>query len=121
MSEQRREELLAMDQEEIVNMVLLLEAALADALTKKVKAPKINNVEYVLADELPDSAAKLPPQAKTIVAWIQGEEGKVTEAKLREIASERAAELKTKQDPWRIFAYYRPRMIEEGILRQQAV
>lgn len=41
----------------------------------------------------------------------------VREDVLRETIIRRADELKTKQDPWRIFQYYRPRLIEKRKIR----
>lgn len=106
---ERIDELYAMDQDQLVKLVLELEA-------KKSKGPRIKNVEYSVKDLGEGTGfSKLPPQAKTVLGWIQ-DEGPVSEEKLREIAAQRAEELKTKQDPWRIFQYYRPRLINEDFL-----
>lgn len=43
----------------------------------------------------------------------------ITEAKLKEAIMARAGELKTRQDPWRIFQYYRPSLIKLNVLRRQ--
>lgn len=43
----------------------------------------------------------------------------VTEEELSQVVTNRAGELKTKQDPWRIFQYYRPRLIQEKLLRYE--
>lgn len=42
---------------------------------------------------------------------------RITEDDLRKKVIERAAELKTKQDPWRIFQYYRPQLIAAKLIR----
>lgn len=41
----------------------------------------------------------------------------ISEADLRDRVIARAAELKTKQDPWRIFQYYRPQLIAAKLIR----
>jgi hypothetical protein len=40
----------------------------------------------------------------------------VTELELRKIIESRAAELNTKQDPWRIFQYYRPTLLQDHLI-----
>jgi len=40
----------------------------------------------------------------------------VTEEVLKQYVIDNAGELHTKQDPWRIFQYYRPNLISEGII-----
>ena len=40
-----------------------------------------------------------------------------TEAVLRQAVIDRQLELKTRQNPWRIFQYYRPTLVKEGLLR----
>jgi hypothetical protein len=46
-----------------------------------------------------------------------GDKPSITEEDLRRHVETRAAEIKTKQDPWRIFQYYRPNLIKGGMLR----
>lgn len=41
----------------------------------------------------------------------------IVESELREIITRRAEELHTRQDPWRIFQYYRPVLMREGLLK----
>ena len=48
------------------------------------------------------------------------EEGRViTEDKLRKYIEDNAAELRTRQDPWRIFQYYRPQLIEQKLIKRR--
>ena len=42
----------------------------------------------------------------------------VTEEEMRQVVAKRAGELHTKQDPWRIFQYYRPQLMKLGIIRR---
>lgn len=41
----------------------------------------------------------------------------VTESRMADIVNDRQAELNTKQDPWRIFQYYRPELIQCKLIR----
>jgi len=41
----------------------------------------------------------------------------ITEARMQDIVNDRAAELQTKQDPWRIFQYYRPELMQCQLIR----
>jgi hypothetical protein len=68
----------------------------------------------------PDCAIHTP-QAKvclTIVREsIDPETGSITENDLKAKVLERQQEIKTRQDPWRIFQYYRPSLINAGLLK----
>lgn len=60
------------------------------------------------------------PQAKKcleIFTELIGTSPSVTEEILKAKIYERAAELKTRQDPWRIFQYYRPQLIQAKLLK----
>lgn len=66
------------------------------------------------------SPENLTPQAKicmVILTELLGDAQSVTEGDLKRKVEERAAELHTRQDPWRIFQYYRPKLIELKLLR----
>jgi hypothetical protein len=66
------------------------------------------------------SPENLTPQAKvclTIFIELIGDAQSVAEGDLRRKVEERAAELKTKQDPWRIFQYYRPTLIALKLIK----
>lgn len=52
-----------------------------------------------------------------ILADACKETGSVTEEVLKKMVIARALELKTRQDPWRIFQYYRPQLIAGKCLR----
>lgn len=41
----------------------------------------------------------------------------VTEGRMKDIVNDRAEELRTKQDPWRIFCYYRPELVDCQLVR----
>ncbi len=41
----------------------------------------------------------------------------VTEESLKQFVIENATELKTRQDPWRIFQYYRPELLKQKLLK----
>lgn len=81
----------------------------------------------VVKFEIP-ADAKLPPQAKTCMEFFKECAAKVShdDAKgIFEIAEKdfnayvvaNAERLKTRQDPWRIFQYYRPQLIQLGHIR----
>lgn len=46
-----------------------------------------------------------------------GNDESVTESVLKQYVIDNGEVLKTKQDPWRIFQYYRPQLIKEGLIR----
>lgn len=48
-----------------------------------------------------------------------GERESVSEGELKQYVIDHAGELKTKQEPWRIFQYYRPSLIAAKIMRRQ--
>jgi len=60
------------------------------------------------------------PQAKACLQIMKDnldDKGEVTEAVLKEQVYKRATELKTRQDAWRIFQYYRPQLINRKIIQ----
>ncbi len=72
--------------------------------------------------------AKLPPQAKTCMVFFQELATKaghddtkgvfeVPEKDFHDYVVANAERLKTRQDPWRIFQYYRPTLIQMGHVR----
>jgi hypothetical protein len=54
---------------------------------------------------------KMPAEVKA--AYVPA----VTEEELKTAIINRAGEIRTRQDPWRIFQYYRPELIKAGLLR----
>ena len=66
---------------------------------------------------------KLFRQALETKGTLSGEPGKevrsITEGDLKTYVEENAAELKTRQEPWRIFQYYRTKLINNKILRRE--
>lgn len=75
------------------------------------------------AAEFDKHSAQYPPQMKTCFAFLLGnikqDRDHITEEDFKRVVMERQAELKTRQDPWRIFQYYRPRLIQEGMVRYE--
>ncbi len=56
--------------------------------------------------------SRLPPQARTCLAIFHSEgTEEVPEARLKELIEKSADSLRTKQNPWRIFQYYRAQLI----------
>jgi len=90
------------------------------AKTGEARVKKLANREYVLLSN--DCSVKIPQAMACFrilvdnVEEVNGER-RVKEDLLKAKVYERAAELHTKQDAWRIFQYYRPRMIEAKVLR----
>lgn len=86
--------------------------------------------DYFLGTSTDDSGIKTP-QAKACLRLFKealekigtksGEPGKevltVTEENLRKYIEENASALHTKQEPWRIFQYYRPNLINAKLIR----
>lgn len=69
------------------------------------------------ADDRKKLAAKMPPQAKTCLAILEAlGTDEISEADAMKAVADRKDELRTRQDPWRIFQYYRPRLNEAGII-----
>lgn len=44
----------------------------------------------------------------------------ITEGRMKDIVNDRAEELRTKQDPWRIFCYYRPELVDCQLIKLDA-
>ncbi len=61
------------------------------------------------------------PQAKVCYAilcdGVSAHPEGITETDLKALVNTRAAEIKTRQDPWRIFQYYRPTLIAAKLVR----
>lgn len=82
------------------------------------KAPR----EYCLVEGHESKMADLTPQARTCAILLAhciaaGDGPSVYEETFKQFLAENAGELNTRQDPWRIFQYYRANMISEGIIR----
>lgn len=92
---------------------------------------KLTNRVYVIVGPLSDlgeqrikeqTVAALPPQAKKCIEFLtacceKASSNQCTEPALKELVMERASELNTRQDPWRIFQYYRPQLIQAHVIR----
>lgn len=98
---------------------------------RKVSEKMLNRAYEVLKTEVaPD--VKMPPQAKTCLVFFtecmagdaeyQKKEAPrptyiIAENLFKDYVIANAARLNTRQDPWRIFQYYRPELIKSGFLR----
>lgn len=98
--------------------------------TGKVKRvfKKLQDRGYEVIKLEVDPAMKLPPQAKTCIEFFaemvkernpSGENTIVTipEKEVQAYVIKEQERLKTRQDPWRIFQYYRPQLIKNGNIR----
>lgn len=76
--------------------------------------PHVTYTRHVPAD-LGD--VRLPPQAIVLVgALLSADVDTWTEPELQEIVQNCSEDLKTKQEPWKIFQYYRTALIDAGFL-----
>lgn len=76
----------------------------------------------VKSEMLKQAIVHLPPQAQVIVDIIEiacctRSEPSFSEEELQKIVEEHAFMLHTKQDPWRVFQYYRGKLISAGVMR----
>jgi len=75
---------------------------------------QLSNRRYVIDfDRFWLKQRDLPPQAKQIIESLS----KTNEQEFLESELPGLLQLKTKQDPWRIFQYYRPKLIAAGVLK----
>lgn len=100
---------------------------------ERKQSAKMLNRSYELVKTEIDANLKLPPQAKTCLAFFTEcaakdeayqkipveERGVFTikEDAFKKYVEQEAARLQTRQDPWRIFQYYRPELIKNGFIR----
>lgn len=106
-----------------------------DPLTGKKQGRKKQNLgtrRYHLVEkairptkkEMLDDAPMTTRQAKKIWEFFIDEylatgSPYMTEARMQNIVNDRAEELRTKQDPWRIFCYYRPELIDCQLIKME--
>lgn len=95
--------------------------ATQSATAPAVKGERKSTYATRLYCAIGDKPSALPAQA--IACWVilkestpEGATG-IIESEFKKKIEERAAELKTRQDPWRIFQYYRARLVKENHLR----
>lgn len=94
-------------------------------LAKRVRRPRILKYRFNMNakdQRNVDAFYRLPPQAQSLVQLIEEyvksfTEPVVLETELKTYIEKNAEKLATKQDPWRIFQYYRGRLIASGFLR----
>lgn len=80
---------------------------------RKIIKFKVNQVE------VDEKQIKVPPQMKVLLSELKAyESSEITLDEMKELANNCAEDLKTKQDPFRILMFYRPRMIELGVLEK---
>lgn len=107
-------------------------ASAQPAGTRKVSEKMLNRAYELVKSEIP-AELKLPPQAKTCLTFLVECAAKdeayqkvpaedrgvfsIKEDAFKEYVTTNAARLNTRQDPWRIFQYYRPVLINYGFLR----
>lgn len=99
----------------------------AEPRRKGQRTPKVSATKFTLQYdfEKPGKSEEkfkdLPPQAKTCLE-IMGRGGKKEygEKELRELIEKHAQDLKTTQPPWRIFQYYRKRLVDESFVKTAA-
>ena len=87
---------------------------------EKVRKSTIGESLY-MRGEVSETGSIKTPQAKVcydLFCRCIGSSSSVTEADLRKFVEAHGAELKTKQDPWRIFQYYRPNLIASKHIRR---
>lgn len=92
--------------------------AWADNLgAESIKTPQALQCYRMLRDELSkreqEDLGGMPPE---VAAKYEGPS--ISEEEFRQVVTARAGELHTKQDPWRIFQYYRPQLMQAGIIRR---
>ncbi len=90
---------------------------ISDPPPVKLKA-KDRTYTFSVADEADLVNAKIPGQMTAILREFMDDTDAHTEVALQAIIQQMADDgiLTTKQPPWRIFQYYRPRMIKLGFL-----
>lgn len=84
----------------------------------KRKANLLQRVYKIDRTKMSESVADLPTQAIACLKlmWeLDGDE--ITEGDLRELIIKNADKLNTRQDPWRIFQYYRAKLNTAGFFR----
>jgi hypothetical protein len=90
---------------------------------KKERKSSIKTRKYFLGTQstLPEKCPAQMITCNKIFTELLNKSGKdsITEAELEAEIIQRTSELKTRQDPWRIFQYYRPRLIANKLIRSE--
>lgn len=80
---------------------------IAEVRSARMPSAKVYVLQGTAADRKA-KAAKMPPQAKTCVEIMElAGTPEVSEADLMKLVADNKDKLRTRQDPWRIFQYYR--------------
>jgi hypothetical protein len=77
--------------------------------TQVIKTPQAQACYKIFTETLDKHGTEQPVNEKPTRV--------ITEAVLKQAVIDRAGELKTRQDPWRIFQYYRPSLLKMGLIR----
>jgi hypothetical protein len=100
----------------------------ADLVTKSAaqsaggeRKSTLNNRVYIIdRKKMAQSLADLPTQAITCLQLMWSHDSdQISEGALKELITSNATKLNTRQDPWRIFQYYRAKLNELGFFRMQ--
>jgi hypothetical protein len=92
-------------------------------LVKDKKSPSRSGLGEFPVDFEPDAnASGLAPQAAQLLAALRLGPIELSEGEAREllIRAKQSGILRTKQDPWRVFLYYRRRLEDSGVLEHTA-
>ena len=102
------EELLNMSEAYVQPGVERKKGKLANRVYRRVPEDKVD------AEKRDEARRSLPPQARICLELFE-EQGvdEVSEADMMRIVDENQDRLRTRQNPWRIFQYYRPRLIQD--------
>jgi hypothetical protein len=82
------------------------------------KEGKLTNRKYVVELTAIPEGVKLPPQAiACLKIMVDMNRKEILEQDLKDEVNKQAESLHTRQDPWRIFQYYRPQLMQHKIVR----
>lgn len=90
--------------------------------TQNGRKSTIGTCEYRIGTITEGEGQLKTPQAKACLKLFREcikDQEMVTETVMRQYVEDHAAELHTRQDPWRIFQYYRPLLIAEKLITRK--
>ena len=94
------------------------------AKEKKIAKSTILSRTYTYIKDPAKAATLVTPQAKAclqiVAESVDPKTQTIDEASLKAAVEAKCATLKTRQDPWRIFQYYRTKLINSGNLKMTA-
>lgn len=80
-----------------------------------LKTPQATACLKIITEEARPTKVEVKDPTTGLDNWV--EVPQITEAALKEAVVRRQAELRTRQDPWRIFQYYRPQLIQAKLIK----